>query len=419
MQTIFNMAKLLRSLRFIDEKSVQPPRDFIYNGVEFFEKPENFKEEIDESIDCSGMMASRGWIDLRCVSGEPGEEHKESLESLGELLAFSGFTKAVVLPNTHPAIQTKNEIQFLKSKSENWATQLLVNAAATKDCKGEDFTDILDLHHSGVKIFGDGLNPLSNPDRLMKVLQYLQKFEGVLFDHSFEPLLALFGQMHEGEVSTRIGMKGIPNIAEDIAVQKNLEILRYAGGCIHFQTLSTGTAVESIRKAKKEGLKVTADISLYQLLFLDEDLSGFDANFKVMPPFRGKEERAALIEGLKDGTIDAIVSNHQPQDFDAKHMEFDWAQPGMIGLQTFLPGLVKLSDELGWPLLIEKITSGPTRVLRQREESLSEITVFDPTATWKFDKSSNLSQSANHPWFGTMLKGKVKFLINGKRFVKL
>ncbi len=419
MQTFFNMAKLLRSLRFIDEKSVNSPRDYIYNGFEIFEKPENFNEEIDESIDCSGMMASRGWIDLRCVTAEPGEEHKESLESLGELLAYSGFTKAVVLPNTHPAVQTKNEIQFLKTKSEHWTTELIVNAAATKDCKGEDFTDILDLHHQGVNIFGDGLNPLSNPDRLMKVLQYLQKFDGVLFDHSYEPLLSLFGQMHEGEVSTRIGMKGIPNIAEDIAIQKNLEILRYAGGSVHFQTLSTGAAVESVRKAKKEGLKVTADVSIYQLLFLDEDLSGFDANLKVVPPFRGKEERAALIEGLKDGTIDAIVSNHQPQDFDAKHMEFDLAQPGMIGLQTFLPGLVKLSDELDWPLLIGKITSGPLRVLKVKEMSLSEITVFDPSETWQYDKRSNLSLSANHPWYGTTVKGKVKFLINGERFVKL
>jgi dihydroorotase len=418
-QTIFNMAKLLRSLRFIDEKSVHPPRDYIYTGSEILEIPDDFKGVVDEIIDCSGMMASRGWIDLRCLSGEPGEEYKESLESLGELLKYSGFTKAVLLPNTHPAIQTKNEIQFLKSGIENWATDLIVNAAVTKDCKGDDFTDILDLHHQGVKIFGDGLNPLSNPDRLMKVLQYLQKFDGILFDHSFEPLLALYGQMHEGEVSTRIGMKGIPNIAEDIAVQKNVELLRYAGGRMHFQTVSTTAAIESIRKAKKEGLQVTADISLYQLLFLDEDLSSFDPNFKVLPPFRGKEERAALIAALKDGTIDAIVSNHQPQDFDAKHMEFDLAQPGMIGLQAFLPGLVKLSEELGWPLLIEKITSGPSKVLGEEEEKFSSLTVFDPSASWHYDKKSNLSQSANHPWFGSELKGAVKYLINGNQFVKI
>lgn len=419
MQTIFNMAKLLRSLSFIDEKSVQPPKDFIYTGTELIPKPDDFHKEVDESIDCSGLMASRGWVDLRCFTAEPGEEHKESLESLGSLLKTSGFTKTVLMPNTHPVIQTKNEIQFLKSKTTHWITDLIINAAATKDCKGEDFTDILDLHHQDVRIFGDGLNPLSNPDRLMKVLQYLQKFDGVLFDHAYEPLLALFGQMHEGEVSTRIGMKGIPNIAEDIAVQKNLEILRYTGGRLHFQTLSTASAVEKIRIAKREGLQVSADVSLYQLLFTDEDLTDFDSNFKVLPPFRGQKERAALIEGLKDGTIDAIVSNHQPQDFDAKHMEFDLAQSGMIGLQTFLPGLISLSDEMGWPLLIEKITTGPLKVLGQVEKAVAQITIFDPNETWTYDKKSNLSISANHPWIGSTLKGKVKYLINKKQFVKI
>lgn len=413
------MAKLLQSLTFIDGNTVHSPKDYIYTGSEILPESDSYSGEFDEVIDCRGLFASRGWVDLRCVSGEPGEEYKESLESLGELLKASGFTKAVLMPNTHPAIQDKNDIQFLRSKTKNWITDLVINAAATKDCKGEDFTDILDIHQEGVDIFGDGLNPISNPDRLMKLLQYLQKFNGTLFDQSYEPLLALFGQMHEGVASTRIGMKGIPNLAEDIAVQKNIEILKYAGGKIHFQTISTKRAVEYIRKAKSAGLKVTADVSLYQLIFSDEDLLSFDTNFKVMPPFRGKEDREALIEGLKDGTIDAIVSNHQPQDFDAKHMEFDLAQWGMIGLQTFLPALVKLSEELGWPLLISKITEGPLRILGDQDEKIHQLTVFDPSETWIYDKKSNLSQSINHPWFGGMLQGKVKFVINSDRFVKV
>lgn len=413
------MAKLLQSLTFIDGNTVHSPKDYIYTGSEILPKSDNYPGNIDEIIDCTGLFASRGWVDLRCVSGEPGEEHKESLESLGELLKAGGFAKAVLMPNTHPAIQDKNDIQFLRSKTKNWITDLVINAAATKDCKGDDFTDILDIHQEGVDIFGDGLNPISNPDRLMKVLQYLQKFNGTLFDQSYEPLLALFGQMHEGVVSTRIGMKGIPNLAEEVAVQKNIEILKYAGGKIHFQTISTKGAVESIRKAKNAGLKVSADVSIYQLIFSDEDLLSFDTNFKVMPPFRGKEDREALIEGLKDGTIDAIVSNHQPQDFDAKHMEFDLAHSGMLGLQTFLPSLVKLSKELGWPLLISKITEGPLRILGEKNEKIHQLTVFDPSETWVYDKKSNLSHSTNHPWFGEILQGKVKFVINSDRLVKV
>jgi dihydroorotase len=413
------MAVLLQALRIIDPQRINPPENFIYTGDQIIAEKAGSDFTIEETIDCSGFLASKGWVDLRCMSGEPGEEYKESMDSLGEVLQSSGFVKAVLMPNTHPAVQTRNEIQFLKSKSANWFSDLIIQAAATKDNKGEDFTDILDLNQEGVFVFGDGLHPISNPDRLMKILQYLQKFNGVLFDQTYEPLLALFGQMHEGFTSTRIGMKGIPNLAEDVAIHKNLEILRYSGGRLHFQTISTKGAVEEIRQAKKEGLQVTADISLYQLVFSDGDLLGFDTNLKVMPPFRGSEDRDALIEGLKDGTIDAIVSNHQPQDLDAKHMEFDLSSFGMLGLQTFLPALVRLADEITWPTLISKITDGPNTVLGQISDKWESMTIFDPEENWTFDKKSNKSLSANSPWYNTKLKGKVKFVINKNKFVKV
>ncbi|WP_194976898.1 dihydroorotase [Aquiflexum lacus] len=413
------MAVLLQALRLIDSHRINPPKNFVYTGHQIVDENSSSDFPIEETIDCSDFLASKGWVDLRCMSGEPGEEYKESMDSLGEVLQSSGFVKAVLMPNTHPAVQTRNEIQFLKSKAANWFSDLIVEAAATKDTKGEDFTDILDLNQEGVFVFGDGLHPISNPDRLMKILQYLQKFDGILFDQTYEPLLALFGQMHEGLTSTRIGMKGIPNLAEDIAIHKNLEILRYSGGRLHFQTISTKGAVEEIRKAKKEGLNVTADISLYQLIFSDEDMLDFDTNLKVMPPFRGKEDRDALIEGLKDGTIDAIVSNHQPQDIDAKHMEFDLSLFGMLGLQTFLPAMCKLADEITWPLLISKITSGPEVVLGQQSDKLDSLTLFDPEEKWVFDKKSNKSLSSNSPWYNTELMGKVKFVINKNKFVKI
>ncbi|WP_373492878.1 dihydroorotase [Aquiflexum sp.] len=413
------MAVLLQALRLIDPQRINPPKNYIYTGDQIVAEKAGSDFSVKETIDCSGFLASKGWVDLRCMSGEPGEEYKESMESLGEVLQSSGFVKAVLMPNTHPAVQTRNEVQFLKSKSANWFSDLIIQAAATKDTKGEDFTDILDLNQEGVFVFGDGLNPISNPDRLMKILQYLQKFNGILFDQTYEPLLALFGQIHEGFTSTRIGMKGIPNLAEDIAIHKNLEILRYSGGRLHFQTISTKGAVEEIRQAKKEGLQVTADISLYQLVFSDEDMMGFDTNLKVMPPFRGKEDREALIEGLKDGTIDAIVSNHQPQDLDAKHMEFDLSLFGMLGLQTFLPAMVKLAEEISWPLFISKITDGPNAVLGQQSDKLENLTIFDPEENWVFDKKSNRSLSSNSPWHNTELTGKVKFVINKNKFVKI
>jgi dihydroorotase len=272
-------------------------------------------------------------------------------------------------------------------------------------------------HQSGVFIFGDGLKTLSNGDRYMKILQYLQKFDGLLFDHAYDPLMALFGQMHEGIVSTKLGMKGIPNLAEDIAIQRNLEIIRYTGGKVHFQTLSTKKGVELIRQAKKEGLKVTADCSIYQLLFSHEDLMDFDSNYKVKPPFRDQADRKALITGLKDGTIDALVSNHQPQDFDSKFMEFDLASFGMIGLQTFLPAMVLLEKELGWELLIQKVTSGPKSVIGKSNPD--GWTIFAPGSTWQLNEKTNKSLSANSPWFGQGLQGQVKYVIQKGQLIQI
>lgn len=411
---------LLKSLKLFHPDFPEQPSDYIYTGSEITASA-SIKEnrQPDEIIDCTGLEASEGWVDLRCATGEPGEEYKESLDSLGEVLKHSGFVKAVILPNTHPCIQSKGDIRFFKSKTENWFSDLIIQAAVTKGCDGEDFTDMLDIQAEGVRIFGDGTKPLANSDRMMKALQYLQRFDGILFDQSFDPLLALFGQMHEGEASTRLGLKGMPSMSEEIAVHKNLEILKYTGGKLHFQTISTRGAVQEIREAKSKGLNVTADVSLYQLLFSDTDLTTFDSNLKVVPPFRGQNDRKALIEGLLDGTIDALVSNHQPQDFDSKHMEFDLASSGIIGLQTFLNGLNKLSEEIDFKLLLNKITKGPQTVLDTPSTRLETLTVFDRNETWQFDKSSNKSNSNNSPWWNQTMTGKVKFVINKGQFQKL
>lgn len=411
------MAVIFKALQLITDQEISRPANYFFDGGKIIPSPEDLDLDI-EVIDCSGLFASQGWVDLKCFNGEPGLEHKENLNSLDQTLPQSGFVKAVLLPNTIPAIQSKNEVEFVKTKTRDFFTDIRIQASVTINNSGEDLTEILDLHHYGVNIFGDGLTPLSNSDRLMKVLQYLQKFDGILFDHSYDPLLAIFGQMHEGHVSTRLGLKGIPAIAEEIAIQKNLNILRYAGGNIHFQTISTSGAVNLIRQAKSEGLAVTCDVSIYQLLFSEDDLLSFDTNMKVKPPFRGALDRAALIEGLKDGTIDAIVSNHRPHDIDAKLIEFDYASHGMVGLQTFLPALVKISVELPWPLLISKLTTGPNKVLREESQMLESLTVFDPEEKWIYNRANNTSLSSNSPWFGKELQGKIKFMLNGPKFLR-
>lgn len=411
------MDVLFRGLTLITPAEGKITGDYIFKGGKLL--PFNDHESKYQSeVDAFGLLASSGWIDLRSAIGEPGLEYKETVESFCQTLSFSGFSQAVVMPNTKPSLQSKNEIDFVLNKSIKFPSRLSIQGAVTINTEGEDFTEILDMHYqSGVKVFGDGIMPLANGDRFLKVLQYLQKIDGILFDHSYDPLLSIFGQMHEGEISTNLGMKGIPNLAEDVAIHRNLELLRYAGGRVHFQTISTSKGVELIRKAKQEGLNVSADVSIYSLIFRDSDLIDFNPNYKVIPPFRGDSDRIALIEGLKDGTIDALVSNHQPQDFDSKFMEFDLAAFGMAGLHTFLPAMVHLEKELGWELLIEKVTRGPLKVLAENDDL--SWTIFDPEAVWNYDEKSNQSLSSNHPWFGKKLTGQVKYVIQKGQLITI
>lgn len=411
------MSVLLKNLKLIDDGDISDPRDYIFENGSIQVVANSDLEEVQQVLDCSCYFASQGWVDLRCGLGEPGQEYRETVESLCLSLETSGFSQALVMPNTDPVIQSKNEVDFVINKSKAFGPTLNVMGAITKNAAGEDLTEILDMHfQSGLKFFGDGTKTLANPDRYMKILQYLQKFDGLLFDHAYDPLLAIFGQMHEGNISTQLGMKGMPNLAEDVAIQRNLEIIRYAGGRVHFQTVSTAKGVDLIRKAKQEGLNVSADVSIYQLIFSDSDLVTFDSNYKVKPPFRGEEDRLALIQGLKDGTIDALVSNHQPQDFDSKFAEFDLAAFGMAGLQTFLPAMVILSKELGWGLLIDKITKGPGAIIRTADASW---TIFDPEEKWIYSEKSNKSLSSNNPWFGKELQGRVKYVIQKGQLKKV
>lgn len=412
------MSVLFKGLRIISPDGLEESKDYVFEKGEFTLASSSNTSKFDQEINASGWLLSSGWIDLRCGMGEPGHEYKESIESLADSLVSSGFAAAVILPNTDPVIQSKGDVDFVLNRAKRYTPEFLIQGAVTKDTDGENFTEILDMHHqSGVSIFGEGVKPLANGDRYMKILQYLQKFDGVLFDHAYDPLLAIFGHMHEGENSTMLGVKGIPNLAEDVAIQRNLEIIRYSGGKVHFQTINTAKGVSLIRQAKAEGLKVTADVSIYQLLFSDRDLMDFDPNLKVLPPYRGDSDRMALIEGLRDGTIDALVSNHQPEDRDSKFMEFDLANFGMVGLQTFLPSLVLLEKELGWPLLLEKITTGPKAILPY--ELTESWTIFDPEAEWTYDEQSNRSLSSNSPWYGKNLKGAVKYVVQKGQLIEV
>jgi dihydroorotase len=373
----------------------------------------------DKTIKASGMLLSTGWFDLGTSFGDPGIEHKEDLRSGAEAAMSGGFTELALLPNTSPAIQTKNEISYVTGGNVNRLVQIHALAAVTRNNKGEELTEMIDLHEAGALGFTDGLKTIWHTDILLKSLQYLQKFDGLLIDHPEDIWLNLFGQMHEGTNSTMLGLKGMPRIAEDIIVNRNLELLSYAGGRLHFSRMSSGKAVDAIRAAKKR-LNVTCDVTAYQPLMDDSALHGFDTNYKVSPPLREKVDNDALIKALKDGTIDVICSGHLPQDEEAKNIEFDLADFGIINLQTFASNLSALSKHIDWDVLIPKVTSNPRQLLRVATPRIepgekANLTLFDPAATWRLDEKSNRSKSKNSPWYGGEITGKAVAVFNNDR----
>ncbi|MBT1698487.1 dihydroorotase [Fulvivirgaceae bacterium PWU4] len=373
----------------------------------------------DKVIRAEGMLLSPGWFDLGTFVGDPGLEHKEDLNSAARAAAAGGFTEIAVLPNTVPAVQTKNEISYLMRNNENRLVQVHVLASVTRNNKGEELTEMIDLHEAGAVGFTDGLKPIWHTDIMLKALQYLQKFNGVLIDHPEDNWLNMFGQMHEGINSTRLGLKGMPRIAEEIVVSKYLELLAYAGGRLHFSRISTAKSVELIKAARKK-LNVSCDVTAYQPLLEDSLLVDFDTNYKVNPPLREKADNDALIKGLKEGSIDVICSGHVAHDDESKNLEFDLADFGIISLQTFGANLVSLSRNVDWDVLIEKVTVGPRRVLnlempRIEEDTKANLTLFDPQREWVLDEKSNSSKSKNSPWFGQQLRGKAVAVFNNTK----
>jgi dihydroorotase len=376
--------------------------------------------QADKVIDADGMFLTTGWFDLGAFVGDPGLEHKESLESLAKAAQAGGFTEVAVLPNTQPAVQSKNEASFISRNNDNRLVQIYPMAAVTKGCKGEELTEMIDLREAGAVAFTDGLHSIWHTDIFLKALQYLQKFQGVLVDHPEDIWLNRFGQMHEGVNSTTLGLKGMPRIAEEVAIARNIELLAYAGGKLHLARLSTAKAIDQVRAAKKKGLNITCDVTSYQALLDDSLLSDFDTNYKVNPPLREGKDRDALLKGLKDGTIDILCSGHLPHDDESKVVEFDMADFGMINLQTFASQISELAKDVGMDDLIVKVTDNPRTLLGLEVpvievDAKANLTLFDPAHEWTFTSEGNKSFSKNSPWLGKKLKGKAIGCVNNNR----
>ncbi len=375
----------------------------------------------DRVVPAKGMILTIGWFDLGTFVGDPGLEQKEDLASVTRAAEAGGFTGLAVLPNTSPSVQTKNEVSYLMSGNPDRLVQIHPLASVTRNNKGEELTEMIDLRTAGAAGFTDGLKTVWHTDIFLKALQYTRKFDGVLVDHPEDTWLNLFGQMHEGVNSTMLGLKGMPGIAESLALGRNIDLLRYAGGRLHAARLSTAKSIDLVRQAKKSGLQITCDITGYQALLDDSMLADFDTNYKVNPPLREKKDNQALLKGLADGTIDVLCSGHVPQDAESKSLEFDQAEFGMINLQNFASNLVALSEKVEWDILMETVTSAPRKVLGLPVPVIevgepANLTLLDPAKGWTLNQATNVSKSINSPWWTKEVTGKVVAVFNNGKY---
>ena len=369
-------------------------------------------------VKLDNLHVSQGWFDSSVSLGEPGFEERETIANGLDVAARSGFTAIALQPNSYPIMDNQSQINFVKSKANGYATQLFPIGALTKGSDGKDMTELFDMKNAGAVAFGDYNKSLDNANLLKIALQYVQDFDGLVIAFAEDSNIKGSGVANEGIVSTRLGLKGIPNLAEELQIARNLFLLEYTGGKLHIPTISTAKSIQLIKDAKAKGLNVTCSVAVHHLALTDSTLEGFDTRYKVSPPLRTEIDRKALLAGILDNTIDMITSDHNPIDIEHKKMEFDLAKNGTIGLESAFGALLTV---LPLEKVIEKLTAGKATFGIESqtiaEGSKANITLFSPDAKSKFVKENILSKSKNSAFFGIEIKGKAYGIYNQGKLV--
>lgn len=410
------MKLIIRNAKIIDPTSPfhnQTTDLLIVDGcLQKIEKTLANPDKIEE-LQLENLHVSQGWFDSSVSVGEPGFEERETLANGLLVAAKSGFTAVALQPNTNPVIDNQSQINFVLSKAKNAATELYPIGALSKASEGLDMAEMFDMKNAGAIAFGDYNKSIANANLLKIALQYVQDFDGLLIAFCQDNTLKGHGVVHEGIVSTRLGLKGIPSLAEELQVARNLYLLEYTGGKLHIPTISTQKSVTLIKEAKAKGLQVTCSVAVHNLVLTDETLDDFDTRFKVLPPLRSKTDQQALLEGIHDGTIDMITSDHNPIDIEHKKMEFDVAKYGTIGLESAFSSLLTV---LPLELVIEKLTAGKTTFGIDSnsitEGAQASLSLFNPDGNTIFQKENILSKSKNSAFLGSAIKGKAYGIVN-------
>jgi dihydroorotase len=410
MKTLIKRAKVYCKSSEYDQKIVDM---FIVDGVIEKISEQDLHMAADEVITANDLAVSLGWIDASVCFGEPGLEDRETIAHGLQVAEKSGFTAICLNPNSQPVISSQEGVNFLIQKSKNSLVDLYPIGALTLKSEGEYLAELFDMHSAGAVAFTDYKKNLSHTNLMKIALQYTKDFDGFVMAFCQDQQLAGTGLVHEGLMSTKLGLKGIPPLAESIMVARNIELLKYTNHRLHISTISTKESLDLIEKAKNEGLNISCSVAAHHLVLTDENLVEFDANYKILPPLRDLETVKALRNGLIDGIIDSIVSDHQPLTIESKRLEFELAKFGTIGLESCFGSL---NNVLPTEVVIEKLTSA-RKWLKLPEPQFAvgqkaNLTLFETHTAWTFSSENILSTNKNSAFIGQKMKGNPIKIIN-------
>lgn len=374
--------------------------------------------ETAQIIDYNGCYLAPPFCDVYVHVGDPGFEYREDIQSVANAALFGGFTSICSIADNHPITQTKAQVEYIINQAKNTAIDIFPIGAITENFDGKTPTEMQDMHQAGAIAFSDAPHSIKDSGMLLRALQYVQPFEGLVITMPYDKSLVGDGQVNESEISVRMGMKGITNLSEYVSVQRDLEVLRYTGGKLHLVGISTAESVSLIRKAKVDGLQVTCSVFVHHLIGNENEVKNFDANYKVFPPLRTDNDKQALREGLIDGTIDTISTQHTPLSNDEKNVEFELAEFGMIGLETAFGLLNKnLGNQISKEKWVELLSVNPRKILG-KPNRLEDFVILNFEEEYVFRENMIRSKSKNTPYLEHSLKGKVKAaFVKGKLYL--